>query len=736
MSASIRVRLLLLVLSVMLPSLIGLAWLVVATFQAERAGNERALREVTQALSLAVDGEFDRRDTIARVLAQSRWLDGGGAATPEDLQRFAQLARRALGGVDGWVEVWDRERLLLDTRGPARADAPPLFEQAPRQPVARDAGTEPNALVVEPVVREGRTVLNVGVSLLPQELQRLIDRQALPPDWIGTVMDHRGRVVARHPGGSAFIGRAAGQNLLEQISAAPQGTFQSVSLDGRRVSGYYSTSTRGWTYLSAMQRPALAELLPLAVLQVVLGALVLATLAVLAARHVSRGIVKPVLALKDAAQRMQAGQPVETRGTGIAECDEVAQALAEASESIRNHQAELEHQVAGAVAQTRLAEQRISQSQWIDALGRLTGGVAHEFNNLLGVISNCTHLIEQHPAAAELRAPLAATRRSVEAGSQLTQHLLRFAGRRPLRPQRLELGRRLPEIQEVLRSVLGRRIEVSVTVAPGTEAVKVDPGEFELAIINLALNARDAMPDGGELRLAARNAEPAELEDLPAAVATAGRPYVLVTASDDGAGIEPELLPRVFEPFFTTKAMGRGTGLGLSQVQSFCVQAGGSARLDSTVGIGTTVSLLLPAAAAEAGDTAALPAPATARVRRLDGARVLLVDDNDELARTVSSLLQAHGARVRHAADADEALRLIEAEPAFDVVLSDVTMPGTMDGLALARLLRQRQPPLPVVLISGYGAVAADFTVLRKPCSEQEMIAALCGEMMARATAR
>jgi CheY-like chemotaxis protein len=358
--------------------------------------------------------------------------------------------------------------------------------------------------------------------------------------------------------------------------------------------------------------------------------------------------------------------------------------------------------------------------------------VAHDFNNLLGVISNSAHLIQRHPAAAELQAPLATTLRAVAVGSQLTQHLLRFSGRRPVRPQKLTLTDFLPEVQKLLSSVLGRHIKIIVHVAPDAEPVRVDGGELELALINLALNARDAMPSGGELRLRARNAEARDTEGL---AEVEQRRYVLITVSDDGVGIAPELAKRVFEPFFTTKEVGKGTGLGLSQVHGFCVQAGGAARLDSTPGLGTTVSLLLPADEGRADPRAAESRNETA-APLIAGAHVLLIEDNDELGRVTAALLQSYGAIVHWAVDAAQALRQLDEQPPVDIVLSDVVMPGGMDGLTLARQLRRERPGLPVVLISGYSQAAVDATdlvVLRKPCAAEDLLRALRDALATRA---
>lgn len=740
MPVTIHSRLLTLVLSLLLPGLLGVAWLVGQTFEAERAAHERTLRETARALSMVVDREFSARSAIARTLSASRWLDDAPAMSHEQIEAFAGVARAAMQGLEGWVELRAPGRVLLDTREPAAgavrtsrnaaaAPAGTLVTEPEVRPL-QDSGGGGHAAIVQPVQRQGRTVLNLIVALRPRELQTIIDVQGLSSDWISSVMDSRGVVVARHPGGSAYVGRKAPDELLALIGSRREGLFEFTSLEGQPLTAYFSTSPQGWTYQAAMPRRQFTGQLSQAVLRLVAGALLLLAVAIGGAYWVSRGIVAPVRSLKDIARRMQAGDAVERRSTGVVEFDAVATALADAAEALESHRRDLERQVDEAVQRTRQAEQRASQGQRIEALGRLTGGVAHDFNNLLGVISNSAHLIQRQAKAPELEVPVAATLRAVEVGRRLTQHLLRFAGRRPVRPQWLQLGVHLPDMVDLLRSVLGRHIEISVDVAGDTLPVRVDASELELALINLALNARDAMPSGGELQVRARNAEASESEGLPGAP---GRPYVLITLSDNGLGLDADLAERVFEPFFTTKATGQGTGLGLSQVHGFCAQAGGTARLASTPGLGTTVSLLLPAWEQAGDDLADDGADAESPAFDLSGRRILLVDDNEELGRVTAALLSSHGAQTEHAGDAETALRLLQDQPAFDVVLSDIVMPGGMDGIALARRLRTERPRLPVVLISGYNTddAATEFTTLHKPTSPSELLATLQSAMAA-----
>ena len=557
-----------------------------------------------------------------------------------------------------------------------------------------------------------------AAPVLPGDLQRIIDAQHLANDWRAAIIDRQGRVVARHPNNTEYTGRLITPELQAHISAHGEGLLDTISLDGQPVTIYFSTSPQGWTYVTGMSRERFQGLVPKAVFHVGMGLLLLLVVSLMGAVWVARGIVRPIQTIKQMALDLREGRRVASERTGLLECDQVALAMGEAARSIQQARDELERQVSAAVERTHQLEQHVSHNQRVEALGRLTGGLAHEFNNLLGIIGNSAHLMRRQSTAPGLTPAIDATLRAVDTGGRLTQHLLRFAGRQSVRPCALSLQHFLPEAGELLRALLGRRIELLTSVDADTPPVFVDPNELELALINLALNARDAIEGHGQLQLHATLADTTECEGLPS------QRCVRITVRDDGPGMEAAIAQRVFEPFFSTKPPHEGTGLGLSQVYGFCQQAQGRVRLQSTPRLGTTVTLVLPAHShtPDAGH------PALPHRPSIDHARVLLIEDNAALREATRALLHAYGCEVVAAVDAHEALERIDTHPDIDVVLSDVVMPGDMDGIALANHLRQKLPHLPVVLISGHAGDAPlppGVALLHKPCAPDTLVAAL-----------
>jgi len=369
----------------------------------------------------------------------------------------------------------------------------------------------------------------------------------------------------------------------------------------------------------------------------------------------------------------------------------------------------VQHEARLALEQTR---EQLAQSQKMEALGQLTGGIAHDFNNLLMIVSGYAQILQRRLKEPKDTHAVEAIRAAAGRGERLTRQLLTFSRRQQLTPVVVDVGQRIDAVRDMLAPSLGGTIEFICDVAPDIWPVQTDLGELELALVNMAVNARDAMPDGGSITLQARNV----VLQPGSSVGSLTGDFVALSLIDTGTGIAPETLARVFEPFFTTKPVGKGTGLGLSHVHGFAHQSGGAATVTSEVGKGTVVTIYLPRAQSEAeqaagGGEAVIAAPAQGTV--------LVVEDSREVAEVTSALLEQLGYRVVRAENAAEALRHLEQGIAFDLMLSDIVMPGAMDGMALAYLCRERFPQLPVLLTSGYSqaALAADghFDILRKP---------------------
>jgi two-component system NtrC family sensor kinase len=367
-----------------------------------------------------------------------------------------------------------------------------------------------------------------------------------------------------------------------------------------------------------------------------------------------------------------------------------------------------------AIQRRAAAEKGMLESQKLETLAQLTGGVAHDFNNLLAIVSSSLHVQQHlHPESGQER-HLQAMSRAVLSGTRLTRQLLSFSRKQALRPELVTLQTWLPNAEGLLRSTLGSRIAMEVAVDANVCPVSVDAAELELALINLSLNAKHAMPGGGQLRISARNEGSSE----------DGTTMVAIAVTDSGVGIAADVLPRVFEPFFTTRTKEAGSGLGLSQVHGFCAQAGGRARIFSEPGQGTTVEMVLPAEPLLARPPTTPDAIDTSTL----AGRLMLVEDNDDVAQSTVAILQAAGLDVTHYWSADTALAALQGGAALpDLVLSDIEMPGKLSGMDLAFRLRELWPRLPVLLITGYAkqledAVSGGLRVLPKPTPPQDLL--------------
>ncbi|MGE5158634.1 MAG: PAS domain S-box protein [Gemmatimonas sp.] len=387
------------------------------------------------------------------------------------------------------------------------------------------------------------------------------------------------------------------------------------------------------------------------------------------------------------------------------------------------------------ITERRQGEEALRQSQKMEAIGQLTGGVAHDFNNLLTIIRSATDFLRRRELPEERRRRYVdAISETVERASKLTTQLLAFARRQPLKPQLFDVGAQVENVAQLIRPLVGSGIQIETEIAhPGSFAI-ADIAQFETALINLAINARDAMNGEGRLRIAV-----SAVDTIPALRAQPARhgDFIAISVEDTGSGIAPEHLAAIFEPFFTTKEVGKGTGLGLSQAFGFARQSEGDITVKSVLGQGATFTIYLPRAEApaDAADTATISHEPASSGR---GCRVLVVEDDDEVGRFSTELLEDLGYSVRRAADAATALTILaEDEFAVDLVFSDVIMPG-MNGVELAGLIRERYPGLPVVLTSGYSNVLAEnadrgFELIQKPYSVEALSRILRKAMAGRA---
>jgi signal transduction histidine kinase/CheY-like chemotaxis protein len=387
------------------------------------------------------------------------------------------------------------------------------------------------------------------------------------------------------------------------------------------------------------------------------------------------------------------------------------------------------------ITERRQSEEALRQSQKMEAIGQLTGGVAHDFNNLLTIVRSATDFLRRRDLPEDRRRRyIDAISDTVDRAAKLTTQLLAFARRQPLKPQTFNVSNQVESLAQLIRPLVGSRIRVETDIADSEYFAIADVAQFETALINFAVNGRDAMQGEGQLTIRVR-----KVEAIPALRGFGDRPgaFIAISVRDTGTGIAPENLAAIFEPFFTTKEVGKGTGLGLSQAFGFAKQSDGDIAVESEPGEGATFTIYLPQAEA--------PAPA----ERMDATRsepanmgrghsVLVVDDNKDVGRFSAELLEDLGYTVTRASNAKEALAILaENEFAIDLVFSDVIMPG-MHGVELAMLLRERYPGLPVVLTTGYSNVLAEnthlgFELIRKPYSVEVLSRILRKSLMAKA---
>jgi signal transduction histidine kinase/CheY-like chemotaxis protein len=726
-----RTRFLLLVLSVLVPSFIATALAVAYVYRDAQDAQNRSMAETARAMALLVDNELGKKEELLRALAASPALADG------DLTSFYEHASTVAVSPDSTVILFDlQSRQLLNTRRPFGSALPArdvsnagklMAKYRDDDAVVSDLfmgqlAQRPAFAIQVPVTVDNnrRYMLSMGINA--SALHGLLLRQNLPERWLASVVDRNGIVVARTRQPERFVGKPMLATSRMLMGNARETLYESRTLDGVHSRVFVSTvPTSDWKILLSMPTSELRAA-PLRAAALLGGLMALLLIAGLAAAHrFANRAIAPIEALGQSAKALGDGAEVRYAAAGWAELDSVAHHLAEASTRIRLNQCEMEARVAAAIAATERAQSALLKNQKLEALGRLTGGIAHEYNNLLQTLTTALQLAAFSTREEKVKGLIQTCQRTVARATTLTGQLGSFGRLQEARLATVDVCEQLRSAVQLMKGSLRGDVAVEVHCEKDVWPVTLEPLQFDVALLNLALNARDAMPNGGTLRVEARN-----LAHDGADGNLARGDYVVVSMVDSGGGMTPEVMARALDPFFTTKPPGQGTGLGLPQAYAFAAQAGGTLILDSIPGIGTRVDMYL--ARAQAEQTAAPRVEGDAPPLQGSGT-VLFVEDDALVREAVTDALLDSGFEVMVAEDGEAALRVLENSARRpDVVFSDVVMPGQVSGIDLAGILRQRYPGLPVILATGYTeqqVALPDVQVLAKPYAIEQLVAIL-----------
>jgi signal transduction histidine kinase/ActR/RegA family two-component response regulator len=715
----IRTRFLILVLAILVPAFVAAALAVGYVYLEERHAQEKSVAETTRAFALVVSNELETPEGVLKTLASSPQLAAG------DIEGFYRHAKAMAPTPETTIVLLDLDQTqLMNTRVPLgtalpRAPVSPRF--SPIAPQGAGERMRVSDLFVAPIskrydfaiqvpVRIGgalRYYLGMGVNA--STLQRLIEEQHFPGEWLVSLVDRNGKVIARSADADAYRGRAISSAAMQQFAVQREGVFPGRSLAGVDVQAFFSTvPIAGWHVIISIQQAELRRV-PLHAAALLGGIMALTlVLALLAAGWLARRAAIPIEYLGKSAEDLAEGREVRYAAHDIVEIDAVARRMADASRQIRRAQAELEQRVAAAVADSERAQNAMLRSQKMEALGRLTGGIAHEFNNLLQTLTTALQMAALSSNQPRVQNLIETCKRTVSRATALTSRLGSFGRVQEARLMTVDPGDQVRGSLQLIRGVLRHGSTLEVQCAPELWPVTVDPLQFDLALLNLSINARDAMPQGGVLTIAVANCPLEPTLERP------GGDYVRVSVSDTGTGMPPDVLARALDPFFTTKAPGQGSGLGLPQAYAFANQSHGYLAILSTEGAGTTVDIYLPRSSQPLS-----PQPARAARESVHATgRVLFVEDDPLVREAVRRGLAESGLEVQVADDGERALAMLDAGLEVDAVFSDIVMPGKVSGIDLATRLHAQRPELPIVLATGYTDQRVDLPgvqVLAKP---------------------
>ncbi len=731
-SLSIHTYLVLLVVSTALPMLLFSGLLVDRSASDEQELIARTVRNDASGAANDLNRQIKALQSLSLALAGSRLLQTG------DLAGFHDQAAGSVRGENLTAVLYDPAGQQLLSTADSFGPIPP----SDQRPISRaietsrvgvsnltsDARTGSHDLTISSPVTINGTISYVLSLQIFNSIAAVVAEQVLPPEETIGLVDRDGTVIYRSRNPERVIGLKASADFLNQIQGRDEGWFNSQARDGTLIYVAFSrVKQAGWLVAVSIPRDVLFAPVRQSFIRLLAiggGTLLLAGVVALT---IGRAISRPVTGLSRFAVALAAGdQRVLPPATGIREVDAVSTSMRAEAATLRQ---QTEQRLKDAetlrseVEKRQRVERQLIQAQKMEAVGQLTGGLAHDFNNLLAIaIGNLDMLRElssnNHEVDDLARGALDAMLR----GGDLISLMLAFARRQTLAPVQCDVNEIIDVIVELLRRTLGESIVIDLHLATDLWPVLIDRVQFETAIANLATNARDAMPDGGRLTISTSNTHLDEDYASMHPDVMAGD-YVLVEVHDTGTGMPPEVLEHVFEPFFTTKEAGLGTGLGLSMVFGFLKQSDGHISVYSEVGEGTAFRLYLPPGqeARISVEAAPLPQP------ELGGKEtILVVEDSGGLRQVLCRQLSNVGYRVLEAPDPRTALEKISSTEEIDLLLTDIVMPGGMNGYALVRAALELRPGLKTLLTTGFSGVtnagAANARILRKPYRKDELL--------------
>jgi signal transduction histidine kinase/CheY-like chemotaxis protein len=751
---TIRGYLVLLTLAILLPVVVFSAILYFSYYRAEQARIEADLESDARQLALIVDRDLvGLVNTLQTLTTSTRLAEHDYAGFYQQAQRVKSLSnvnvllrdvsgRQLINTRVAWgsplpVEPLPGDKDVLETKKPYISDV-----------IIDAVAPEPLFAITVPVIEADRVGYFLNLSLPLSRLTELMTANLEAGRRAGLV-DRAGAILARSERAAEFAGTQAAPAFFQQTRSG-SGVWRGRNNAGELVrTAFARASISDWTAYVSTTENAIQNTLRESFWAISALGVVLTIVALLIAYVVGGRLAGSMRSLATEARQLGRGEPVAAHRLSVSEINDVGRSIAQASvelmrrererdkamdelrrlsETLEKMVSERTHELVDEMGKREQAEDALRQVQKMEAIGQLTGGIAHDFNNMLAVVLGNIDLAKRRLAkgVTNIDQYLTGAQEGGKRAAALTQRLLAFARQQPLAPESVDTNRLVNGMSELLHRTLGEPVRIETVLTSGLWRVHADANQLENAILNLAVNARDAMPEGGKLTIETLNAQ---LDDHYAAghAGVAAGQYVMIAVTDTGTGMDREVLAKAFDPFFTTKKSGVGTGLGLSQVYGFVKQSGGHVKIYSEAGDGTTIKIYLPRyfGAAEparaSSDSSALPTN--------DGSvAVLVVEDEEGVRRYSTDALRDLGYRVLEADSGEAALKIIDAEQDIAILFTDVVMPG-MNGRKLSEAALERRPSLKILFTTGYtrnaivhnGMLDPGVNLLSKPFSLGEL---------------